>query len=262
MSQKKPLLIAQITDTHLSADPNQEKKGIATAKSLQSVIQRIEQLQPQPDLLLLTGDLSQDETPESYQHLYNWLSPLSIPTYWVPGNHDDASLMEQHLAQEPFFPHKSFQLGGWQFILLNSAIPGCVYGELSSQSLEWLEHQLQKASNLPTLIATHHPPLFVNSDWINNISLQNPDDLLAILERYPQVQLVIFGHIHQDFYHEHQGIQYFGTPSTGVQFSPNLQEFQIDSLPPGFRLFYLYPDGTWETKVKRVSYSPSSLLNH
>lgn len=255
MSQNAPLLVAQITDTHLFADPNQEKKGIVTAKSLQSVIERVEQLQPQPDLLLLTGDLSQDETPESYQHLYNGLSPLSIPTYWIPGNHDDLSLMEQHLAQEPFFPHKSFQLGGWQFILLNSAIPSCVYGELSSQSLEWLEHQLQKANNSPTLIATHHPPLFVNSDWIDNISLQNPDNLLAILERYPQVQLVIFGHIHQDFSRERQRIHYFGTPSTGVQFSPNLQEFQIDSLPPGFRLFNLYPDGTWETKVERVVYA-------
>lgn len=254
MSQNPPLLVAQITDTHLFADPNQEQKGIVTAKSLQFVIERVEQLQPQPDVLLLTGDLSQDETPESYRYLQSILHPLSIPAYWIPGNHDDLPLMEQILDREPIFPDKSFQLGSWQFILLNSAIHGCVHGKLSLPSLEWLEHQLQNANHSPTLIAIHHPPLFVNSAWMDNISLQNRDDLLAILNRHPQVRLVIFGHIHQEFSHERQGIHYFGTPSTCVQFAPNLDEFGLDSLPPGFRLFNLYPDGTWETKVERVAY--------
>lgn len=250
MSQNTPLLIAQITDTHLFADPNQEKKGIVTAKSFQSVLERVKQLQPQPDMLLLTGDLSQDETPESYQHLYRSLVPLSIPSYWIPGNHDDLSLMEHYLAANPFFPHKSFQQGAWQFILLNSAIKDCVHGELSPQSLEWLEEQLQNSPNLPTLIAIHHPPLSLDSGWMDNISLQNPEEFLTIIERHPQVRLVIFGHIHQDLARDRQGIHYFATPSTCLQFS--LEAFQLDQLPPGFRLFTLYPDGTWETKVERV----------
>lgn len=253
MSRTSPQIVAQITDTHLFAEPNQAQKGIITAQSFQSVLERVKQLQPQPDLLLLTGDLSQDETPESYQHLYRCVSPLSIPAYWIGGNHDDLSIMEQYLTGEPFFPHKSFQQGDWQFILLNSAIPGCVYGGFSTQTLEWLEEQLQQSRQLPTLIALHHPPLSINSEWMDNISLQNPDNFLTILENYPQVKLVIFGHIHQEFSHERQGIHYFGTPSTCVQFSPNLQEFQLDSKPPGFRLFYLYPDGKWETKVEWVA---------
>jgi Icc protein len=252
MSQNPPLFVAQITDTHLFADPHQEKKGVVTAQSLQSVLERIEQLQPQPDLLLLTGDLSQDETPESYQYLQSVVSPLAIPTYWIPGNHDDLLLMEQILNQSPIFPHKSFQQGGWQFILLNSTVPGCVYGELSRSSLEWLDVQLQNSNQLPTLIALHHPPLPVNSAWMDNISLQNSDELLTILDRYPQIRLVIFGHIHQEFERKRQGIHYLGTPSTGFQFAPNLQEFQLDNLPPGFRLFKLYPDGRWETQIKRV----------
>ena len=255
MSQTRPLYVAQITDTHLFADPNQEQKGIVTAKSLQSVLERVQQLSPQPDLLLLTGDLSQDETPESYQYLRSLLTPLAIPACWIPGNHDDVSLMEQILAQDPIFPRKSFQLGAWQFILLNSAVPSCVYGELSTSSLEWLEEQLHIANNCPTLIALHHPPLSVNSAWMDNISLQNSSDFLAILDRHPQVRLVIFGHIHQDFSRTRQGIHYFGAPSTGVQFAPNLQEFQLDSLPPGFRLFHLYPDGTWKTQVERVAHT-------
>jgi Icc protein len=246
------LQVAQITDTHLFADPNQEMKGIVTAKSLQAVLERVKQLQPQPNLLLLTGDLSQDETPESYQHLQTLVSPLSIPSYWIPGNHDTLPLMEQFLTQKPFFPDKSFQLGGWQFILLNSVVPDCVHGELSPQSLEWLELQLQNASNSPTLISIHHPPIVVNSAWIDNIALQNSDELFAILDRHPQVRLVVFGHIHQEFECDRQGVHYFGTPSTCVQFAANSLTFALDELPPGFRIFNLYPDGSWETRVERV----------
>lgn len=252
MSQNAPLLVAQITDTHLFADPNQEWKGTLTAKTLRSVLELIEQLQPQPDLLLLTGDLSQDETPESYQQLQTLVSSLSIPSYWIAGNHDRLPLMEQNLTEKPFFADKSFQVGGWQFILLNSAIPGCVHGELSPQSLEWLEHQLQQANNCPTLISLHHPPFCVNSAWMDDIGLHHAEELLDILDRNPQVRLVVFGHIHQEFAHDRQGVRYLGTPSTCIQFTPNSPKIALDSLPPGFRLFELYPDGRWETKVERV----------
>lgn len=254
MQPNTPLLVAQITDTHLFANPNQEMKGMVTGKSLQSILDRVKQLNPQPNLLLLTGDLSQDETAESYQYLQTLLSPLGIPSYWIPGNHDSFPLMEQILTEEPFLPHKSFQLGGWQFILLNSAVPGCVHGELSPSTLEWLENQLKLAGNCPTLVALHHPPLPINSAGFDSIKLQNPEDLWVVIDRYPQVRLVVFGHIHQEFTGERQGIHYFGTPSTCIQFLPNSTEFAIDELPPGFRLFKLYPDGNWETQVERVAY--------
>jgi Icc protein len=252
MSQPAPLLVAQITDTHLFADPSQQMKRAATYETLQTVLERVDNFKPKPDILLLTGDLSQDETPESYHNLHALVSPLAIPAYWIPGNHDCPSLMAEILDREPIFPHKSFQQGGWQFILLNSAVPGCVGGELSESTLDWLEQQLEAAGDRPTLVSLHHHPLPVNSAWMDDLGLQNPGDLLTILDRYSQVRLVIFGHIHQEFERERKGIQYFGTPSTCVQFTPRHDEFAIDPVPPGFRLLALYPDGTWTTKVERV----------
>lgn len=251
MNQNSGLLVVQITDTHLFADRDRELKGTATAQSLQAVLERVKQLQPQPDMLLLTGDLSQDETPESYQHLLAAVTPLSIPSYWLPGNHDDVPLMQQILKEEPLFAHKSFPQGDWQFLLLDSTIPGCVEGELSPQSLAWLEYELQ-ASDYPTLIALHHPPCSINSPGFDAVGLQNPDALLAIIDRHPQVQLVVFGHIHQEFSLERRGVHYFGTPSTCIQFLPQSSEFALDPSPPGFRVFKLNTDGTWETRVERV----------
>jgi Icc protein len=252
MTPSSPFLVAQITDTHLFAGESQELLGLPTAKSLNAVLNCLQKLQPQPDLLLLTGDLSQDETVESYCRLYQSLLPLKIPVYWLPGNHDIPFLMDQVLNTAPISAEKTFQQGGWNFVLLNSAVLGRVEGKLSSQSLNWLEQQLQANPQRPTLLALHHPPFPIGSDWIDGINLQNSADLFAVLDRYPQVKLVLFGHIHQEFDHWRHSVRYLGTPSTCVQFKPNSANFALDQLKPGFRLLYLYPDGNYSTQIERV----------
>ncbi|NJL39587.1 MAG: 3',5'-cyclic-AMP phosphodiesterase [Leptolyngbyaceae cyanobacterium SM1_4_3] len=252
MTQTSPLLVAQLTDTHLFADESQELLGLATAKSLSVVLDYLQKLQPQPDLLLLTGDLSQDETAESYHRLHHAVLPLKIPAYWLPGNHDALSVMEQVLCTAPISAEKAFQQGGWNFVLLNSATPGRVDGQLSPQSLNWLEQQLQANSQSPTLLALHHPPFPIGSDWMDGINLQNSAALFAVTDRYPQVKLVLFGHIHQEFDSWRRNVRYLGTPSTCVQFKPKSTNFALDQLKPGFRLLYLYPDGSYNTQVERV----------
>ncbi|MGD2182006.1 metallophosphoesterase [Lusitaniella coriacea] len=114
-----PLIVAQITDTHLFADPTQELYGIQTAQSLQAVLVHLQRLNPQPDLLLLTGDLSQDMTPKSYQQLSNYLAPFSFPIYWLPGNHDNPNIMRQIFNQGAIASSQSFSRENWHFLLLD-----------------------------------------------------------------------------------------------------------------------------------------------
>ncbi len=253
MNTLPSLLVAQITDTHLFAEVEPSVFGVTPHNSLQAVVERLKALQPQPDILLLTGDLSQDESSQSYDRLYNFLAPLNIPAYWLPGNHDNLQLMEQVLQQPPIHATKSFTSGGWNFLLLSSLIPGCVYGEISKQSLDWLESQLEKLTNLPTLIAIHHPPCLINSEWMDNINLRNYEEFLPIVDRYPQVKLVVFGHIHQEFATVRHGVSYLGSPSTCVQFQPQSKEFTIDKqAQPGLRLINLFENGTYNTEIVRA----------
>ena len=246
------LTIAQITDTHFFATSTGELYGCRTHDSLSKILARLQQLQPQPDMILLTGDLSQDETPASYQNLQALLEPLAIPIYWLPGNHDRPELMREILHQPPFSRKQSIQAGNWRLLLLNSAVPGKISGYLSPESLQWLETQLSQTSN-PCLIALHHPPFEVNSRWLDFHKLQNAPDLFNLLARYAQVKLVIFGHIHQEFDIVHQDISYFGTPSSCVQFKPYSPEFALDNTAPGFRFIQLNPDGSFETRVERLT---------
>jgi 3',5'-cyclic-AMP phosphodiesterase len=255
MMKVAPLFLAQITDTHLLASAEGKLLGLPTDLSLQAVIEKIKNLIPQPDRVLLTGDLSQDETYVSYQRLHEKLTRLNLPAYWIPGNHDNMSFMEKALAIPPIYGDKSFQCGGWHFILLNSAVPGRVYGHLSVETLSWLDTELKKAGNFPTLIALHHPPFAVNSHWLDKSRLQNPEALFQILDGYPQVRLVLFGHIHQEIDRDRAGVKYLGSPSSCIQFKPESATFSLDEASPGFRLLWLYPDGSYETEVQRVAFS-------
>jgi Icc protein len=74
------------------------------------------------------------------------------------------------------------------------------------------------------------------------INLTNPEALWNILALHSQVQLIVFGHIHQDYSGKEQQISFFATPSTCVQLQPNWQVVTIDPIPPGYRWVDLYPD--------------------
>ena len=257
MTTASRLLVAQITDTHLFAEVDRTWKGLSTARTLQSVLQHLQQIQPQPDLLLLTGDLSQDETPESYELLASLISPLKIPAYWIPGNHDNLSVMQQILDKSPISPEKSFQLGNWQFLLLSSVEAGCNGGKLSPESLDWLDSQLQQTGDRPVMIALHHHPLPIDCEIMDGMMLHNADEFFVIVDRYPQVKIVICGHIHQEFHQQRGSVSYLGTPSTCLQLLPKSHPIIVDQIPPGFRLLELAIDGTWNTRVERVAEASS-----
>lgn len=251
--KSSPLRIAQVTDLHLFAKSNQCLLGMPTLRSLNALVEQLHNLYPRPDLLLLTGDLSQDGTIESYDRLQALLTPLQIPIYWLPGNHDCIEAMERSLTR--FSPEKAFERNGWRFLLLNSQDPGCVHGRISIESLNWLDQQLAQHLNIPTLVSLHHPPFAVNSTWLDTSILQNTAEFLAVIDRYPQVKLIVFGHIHQEFQRQRNKMTFLGTPSTCIQFAPRSNEFALGQELPGFRLIQLYPDGTWASQVKRVEFS-------
>ncbi|MCU0566142.1 MAG: 3',5'-cyclic-AMP phosphodiesterase [Oculatellaceae cyanobacterium Prado106] len=255
-SESLPLRVVQITDTHLFADDRQTMLGHPTNAPFQSVIAEVARLQPQPDLLLLTGDLSQDETEASYGILRSHLDSLQIPTYWIAGNHDqELAVMEQVLKSDWISGDKVFQRGGWDFILLNSMIPGQPQGRLSEETLLWFEQQLQRLGDCPILVAVHHHLLPIGSACMDRIQLENPEAFFEIVDRHSQVKVVICGHIHQEFDQMRDKIRYLGSPSTCIQLKPFSDNFTMDTQSPGFRMLLLYPDGRCETEVRRVDYA-------
>jgi Icc protein len=255
-SKSSPLLVAQVSDLHLFADEHQDLLGWNTWASFEVVMQRLMGMSRRPDLVLLTGDLSQDETEGTYQKIVQRFTPLEVPTYWIPGNHDHLPTMQRVLNHPPILPDKVIECGGWRFLLLNTNVPGQVYGALNTENLKWLDLQLsQTPAEQPVLLTMHHPPFGVGSPWLDKSCLQNTAAFFEVIDRYAQVQLVLLGHIHQEFRYKRRDVTYYSTPSTCIQFMPKSTNFALEDTHPGFRLLWLYPDGQFETAVERVYFS-------
>jgi Icc protein len=261
IDNNRTVQVVQFTDTHFFSSAAGNLLGVDTCATFEQVRDLADRHNANPDLYLLTGDLSQDETAESYRRFASAVSNLKAPAYFVPGNHDVEERMESQFlsGQLPLRDDTEIQVGAWQFILLNTHAPGSVYGQLSTDELARLENCLKQNEHMFTMVVMHHHPIDAGSPWMDEIGLRNRQDFHMVLNRYANVRAVLFGHIHQQFDAMHGNIRYMGTPSTCVQFKPNSEKFAVDLLPPGYRWLELHPDGSLQTDVRRVANLPAGL---
>ena len=245
--------VVQITDSHIFADPNGSLLGVNTRESFEAVCQRVNKEEWQPDVLLATGDLAQDASPDAYQYIADIFKTMNIPSFWLAGNHDSPETMAMYLSNDILFPAKHILLGDWQIILLDSSVKGKVYGRLSDPQLEFLKKTLSLHPNKHTLISLHHQPLKIGSDWLDDLGLKNDHEFVEIVSQHPQVKCVLWGHIHQEFEKQQDGINWIATPASCVQFKPESNDFSADDNAPGYRYLNLYPNGKVESVVHRIN---------
>lgn len=248
--------LIQLTDLHLMSDPQAELKGICTRARLDKVLSFLNAQYPHPQRLIVTGDLTHDEQFETYQALRGILSPWLPCLRLLPGNHDDRTLMRKvfsdrilELEERNVFYDS---VGEWRLFGLDSHSPGEVGGQLGTEQLTWLERNLTQHASQPTGLFLHHPPITVGSSWLDRIGLTDADELLRITRRHPQVRFLCCGHIHQDLLVADSTFVTFTTPSTAVQFRPETEALEVDSVAPGFRIIDLFPDGRYQTRIERV----------
>ncbi|MDP2504674.1 3',5'-cyclic-AMP phosphodiesterase [Oceanobacter sp. 3_MG-2023] len=245
--------LIQITDTHLCALRSGHLLGMNTLDSLRCVLDIIRAGHLNADAMLVTGDISQDGSIESYRCLQAELAPLAIPSFWIPGNHDDLTAMATVTAGTTL-QDRILRTPHWQVIMLDSSVSGQVYGELADSELARLEAILTQSPDLHTLVCFHHHPVFMDCRWIDSIGLRNAGDLMAIVSRFSNVRGLLWGHVHQESDQIEGDLRLLSTPSTCVQFAPGTDEFTIDRLSPGFRWLDLLPDGRIESDIKRVEH--------
>ena len=249
------VLLVQLSDSHLFAQADGKLLGMNTHDSLQRVIERVLDEQPSIDLLLASGDLSQDGSSASYQLFRQLLGQIPAPARWFPGNHDDLAVMQNVCAGSDLL-QPIIDLGNWRIILLDTSIAGAVPGFLAEDQLELLAQALQSAGARHVLVSFHHHPVPIGCRWMEPIGLRNPVALFAVLDAYPQVRGVLWGHIHQEFDQLRNDVRLLASPSTCVQFAPGSEEFQVDQEAPGYRWLRLQADGRLDTGVSRVTGIP------
>ncbi len=250
-ADRDSVLLVQLTDSHLFANAGGKLLGMDTGDSLQRVVDLVLAEQPCIDLMLATGDLSQDGSLASYERFRALCTRIEAPSRWCPGNHDELTAMQQ-ATQGSDLMGPVLDIGAWRVILLDTLVPGEVFGQLRQAQLDMLDQALAEAPQRHHLICLHHHPVSIGSRWMDGIGLRNRDALFEVVDRHPAVKALLWGHIHQEFDGSRNGVRLLATPSTGVQFTPGSERFDVDKLAPGYRWLRLYADGRLETGVSRV----------
>lgn len=216
-------MIAQLSDPHMRLPPDDEGSGDALAAAVQAVLQ----LDQRPDAVIVTGDLADGARPGEYARVRELLAPLPMPVHLLPGNHDDGISADY-----------AVRAGELRLVACDSTIPGRDDGELD---LEWLEATLDEDRDSPTIVAMHHPPILTGIPVLDEIGLTNRAELARLLERSPQVQRVIAGHVHRGAFGVVGGCGVVACPSTNLQSRLDFaaEEFTVVREPPAIAVHAL-----------------------
>lgn len=157
------MLLAHISDLHIKRPGALAYRRVDTAAHLTRCVARLNALEPRPDAVLVTGDLTDFGDDDEYAHLKALLAPLAMPYYLLVGNHDDRAALRRAFParvelQSGEFVQYALDLGPLRVIALDSQIPGASGGTLCDARLAWLADQLDAARDRPVIVALHHPP--------------------------------------------------------------------------------------------------------
>lgn len=253
------LNVLQITDCHLYADPSRCLLGINTLETFDQILEQALREAGRPDLIMATGDLVHDASDSGYKRLLGRFKLTEIPTYCLPGNHDQPGKMTQLLNQDNVHCIPSVQAKDWSLVFLDSTIPGSDGGRIDQRQMALLKQLLEEHPDKNTLISMHHHPLPVGSRWMDTMVLEQPQAFFDLLQKHPQVKGLLCGHIHQNFEATYQGLKILGSPSTCVQFTAGEDDFAIDPAPPGYRWLSLQADGEIVSGLSALPEIPSGL---
>ncbi|MBA2657646.1 MAG: metallophosphoesterase [Tatlockia sp.] len=236
---KDCLKIIQITDTHLFSVESL-LFGVNCNRTFDFVTQQIFKNElHDTDLIILTGDLSQDESLGSYQYLVNSFKPYKTPIFWIPGNHDNVNFMNTAFNESPSFSRvNQLELKHWVFLFLNTQLEGEINGFINQDDFILIKNGIKNAESSKKKIALimHHHPLPVGTPLIDKYTLNNQDDLWKIIN-HTKVELVLFGHVHGDYVQHHNNVKIESAPATCFQFKKGSTNLDIENVV-GYKIHY------------------------
>lgn len=200
------MIIAQITDLHLRTDGRPLKGRVDSEAALNAAIEHLNRLEPRPDLVLVTGDLVNKARKQDYQGLRRKLDRLNMPSYVIPGNHDERDMIRRYFGDCGYLPddgdflHYTIDDDRYplRLIGLDSKRLGHDGGEMCDVRLRWLDDTLNRAPDRPSLIFMHHPPFVTGIGFMGVKRFEGGLEMEAIIARHNQVQRIVCGHAHRD----------------------------------------------------------------
>ncbi|MCV0349339.1 MAG: phosphodiesterase [Nitratireductor sp.] len=248
--------ILQLTDLHLVAPGALVSGVLDTGALLRDAVDRLLELLPQIgplDTVLVTGDVSDDGSPESYVAARGALDRLGLPVLVVPGNHDDRENLRAAFGDMAGMPQSglidwSVDVAGTPVIGLDTLVEGQGGGLLRPESLALLATALERAGTHDVLIALHHPPMRTGIRFMDAIGLANADAFAEILNEFDGTARIVAGHVHGVYQGRIGRHAVLAAPSTCSAFALDCRAnapVGFMTGPRGCAVIDTAPDGAW-----------------
>jgi Icc protein len=244
--------IAQLSDTHLRPRGVPYKGVLDSNAALAAAVRQVNALDPQPDLVLLTGDVVDEGHPAEYQIAREILSALTPRLLVIPGNHDERSAFRTAFGDHAYLPQDGplnfvdEQSGPVRVIALDVTVPGRHHGEIDDAALAWLERVLACAPARPTLLMMHQPPLVCGVPYLDKYRCLDGERLGEVVSRYPAIERVACGHVHRQMQMRFAGTLLCTAPSTATAIALRTDAAAEPASfiePPGFLLHHWRAEG-------------------
>ena len=257
---KKAFYFAQLTDIHVGQSLN----PIEAAANLKWALEELESLPLKPEVILATGDLVCAGKRSELQKYSDLVKGYSIPIYALPANHDLWGEPDDSVWLDIIGPlRQSLVINDVHFLIWNETqrdAKGGWIAELRQEQREWLESEMDMASEKPIIIAQHCPPLSMNGNYHDRWRNSNADELLELLSQHNTLAIVT-GHWHRNSEWHANGIRVINTGALcGWQWN-GTPPHNCFPLRPGYRLFHFdghtlrtfWRDGSyWQTPAHVV----------
>ena len=181
--------------------------------SFEEIVKETELLHP--DFVIHVGDMIHGYTydintaREQWKKFKKQISPLTMPFYPTPGNHDVTTKEIQPAYTEVWGKGRlyySFDYKNSHFIIINAFLDQ-QFDTIPKAEYQWLLRDLEKTKNIKNIFISFHSPLYMNPkyDW---------KPLQSILTHY-NIKGIFSGHYHIYDYRLENGIPYFCINSSG-----------------------------------------------
>lgn len=244
------MIIVQISDLHVTTDGFNACGVTPTFTNLARCIQHINDLNPPADVVLVTGDITNEGLLEETKRAKSILDSLNAPYFITPGNHDDRKHLDMifgspHLLVENGFINYVIDDYELRMICMDSVIAGESGGKICKIRTEWLDKEISKDLEKPTIVFMHHPPIKYGILETDQDGFVGENNLGSVIEKYSNIKALLCGHIHLQTHTYWRGTVVSTAPSMGMQLLLDLTlklPSQFYNEPPAYQLHYFTAD--------------------
>lgn len=259
------MLIAQMTDIHIGFDPDAKPEELNRIR-FRDTLERLIKAPNEPDMLVLSGDLTDRGDRDSFDKIAEQLKDIPWPIHPLVGNHDKREEMLRVFPDCPStdegFVQYAIEQDGLRILMLDTFEPGRHGGAFCESRARWLADELNGHPDTPTLIFMHHPPIISGIGWMD----PGPNEpwmvrLGEAMKGHNQIEAIHCGHLHRPIQTRFHGIPLGVTPSVAPLVSMDLREISpatpdsralITTEPPTYAL-HLWNGESLVTHYEKVS---------